>query len=88
MVRIHSTFSEPLPIECGVPQGSILGPLLFSIYTSDLHSAPKKYSVQSYVDDTKLVVSFQMKDTVNAFADLRDDLHRIGQYGVSITPYC
>ena len=29
---------------------------------------------------TMLVVSFKMKDTVNAFADLRDDLHRIGQW--------
>ena len=29
---------------------------------------------------TILVVSFKMKDTVNAFADLRDDLHRIGQW--------
>ena len=45
-----------------------------------LHSAPKKCSIQSYVDDTKQVVSFKMKDTVNAFADLRDDLHRIGQW--------
>ena len=82
VVRIHSTFSEPLPIECSVPQGSILGSLLFSIYiyTNNLPSAPKKCSVQSYVDDTKLVVSFKMKDTVNAFNDLRNDLHRIGQW--------
>ena len=42
-------------------------------------SAPQKCSVQSYVDDTKLVVSFKMKDNVNAFADLGNDLHRIGQ---------
>ena len=80
VVRIHSTLSEPLPIDCGVPQGSILGPLLFSIYTNDLPSAPQNCSVQSYVDDTKLVISFKMKDTVNAFADLRADLHRIGQW--------
>lgn len=80
VVRIHSTLSEPLPIVCGVPQGSILGPLLFSIYTNDLSSAPQNCSVQSYVDDTKLVISFKMKDTVNAFADLRVDLHRIGQW--------
>ena len=29
LVRIHSTLSEPLPINCGVPQGSILGALSF-----------------------------------------------------------
>ena len=80
VVRIHSLLSEPLPINCGVPQGSILGPLLFSIYTNDLSLAPQKCNVQSYVDDTKLVISFKMKDAVNAFADLSDDLHRIGQW--------
>ena len=32
VVRIHSSVSDPLPVECGVRQGSIQGPLLFSIY--------------------------------------------------------
>jgi len=34
----------------------------------------------SYVDDTKLVISFKMKDSSEAFADLRDHLQRIGQW--------
>ena len=33
-----------------------------------------------YVDDTKLVISFKIKDSLGAFADLRDDLHRMGQW--------
>ena len=79
VVRIYSTLSEPLPIICGVPQEYVLGPLLFSIYTNVIPSAPQKCSVQSYVYDTKLVISFKMKDAVIAFADLKDDLHAIGQ---------
>ena len=80
VVRMYSTLSETLPINCGVPQGCVLGPHLFSIYTNVVPSAPQKCSVQSYVYDTKLVISFKMKDAVIAFADLRDDSHAIGQW--------
>lgn len=36
--------------------------------------------LQSYVDNTKLVISFKMKDSSEAFTNLRDGLHRIGQW--------
>ena len=63
VVRIHSSVSDPLPVECGVPQGSILGPLLFSIYVNDLPEVPRHCSTECYVDDTKLFVSFNSHDS-------------------------
>ena len=54
-VSIQGHDSDHLPIQHGVPQGSVLGPLLFLIYINDLHDAIKYSSVYHFADDTNLL---------------------------------
>jgi hypothetical protein len=49
--------SSSLDVTCGVPQGSILGPLLFIIYINDMHHALKESIVHHFADDTNLLFS-------------------------------
>ena len=57
-VRIHNAVSDLLPLKYGVPQGSILGPVLFTIYVNDLLSVPEHCKSACCVNDNKLYLSF------------------------------
>ena len=53
-LEINGVKSGQLPITTGVPQGSILGPLLFIIYINDFSLASQAFTFISYADDTTL----------------------------------
>ena len=53
-VKIGNTNSKLLPMCIGVPQGLILGPLLFSMYINDLLKTCPKLNCIMYADDTTL----------------------------------
>ena len=72
-VKIKNIQSESLTSSYGVPQGSILGPLLFLIYINDLHKAVKHSEIHHFADDTNLILRNKSLKKINSQAnhDLR-----------------
>ncbi len=56
-VEIDGVRSSNLKVNCGVPQGSTLGPLLFLIYVNDMPNCSKKVAFRIFADDTALFYS-------------------------------
>ena len=71
-VSINGTVSEPLELPHGVPQGSVLGPLLFCAYMTKLGQIIQSHdlSYHIYADDTQIYLSFNVHESQSAIQSL------------------
>ena len=68
-VSINGYESGLAALNCGVPQGSVLGPLLFLLYINDLNQAIKFCKVHHFADDTNFLCLSNSIKTLNKLVD-------------------
>lgn len=77
---IDGVESEYRLITHGVPQGSVLGPLLFIIFVNNLPNSVSQSTVDIYADDTTLSTSAVVSDLPAIQQRLQDDINKIADW--------
>ena len=75
-VRINGTYSDWCDVRSGVPQGSVLGPILFILYINDLPDTIKS-SCKIFADDTKLIQAIR---DIKSTQQLQEDLDALQKW--------
>ena len=78
MVTYNKLTSSLQTISTGVPQGSILGPLLFLIYINDICNVSRKLSYVLFADDTNIIMSH--RNLPQLFTILNEELSKLNEW--------
>ena len=78
VVNYQGTLSDRKTITHGVPQGSILGPLLFALLINDLHTEVTECKILLYADDT--VVYFSHKNVSDLENILNEEVNKVAKW--------
>ena len=74
--------SSYIPMISGVPQGSILGPLLFSLYVADMNKELQFSELQQYADDSQIYCRIDTNNLAQFQLNFNDDLNKINKYAL------
>ena len=77
-VQYNGKLSERLPVEFGVPQGSLLGPLMFVMYINDFPLSLKYSSISMYANDSIIYVSGSSVEMIKEH--LQKDIYCVEQW--------
>jgi hypothetical protein len=81
-ISINGTLSPSVPLNCGVPQGSVLGPVLFVIYLTGIGNIFDKYGIsyKLYADDIQLYIVFHPSALASAVISLEQCIEEVRKW--------
>jgi len=78
----HNKSFSVTPIPCGVPQGSVLGPLLFAVYINNISDALTYCRYHLYADDLQMYLSTSRSELHQAINKVNHDLDSLGRWSL------
>ena len=76
VVKVRDSLSKSVTNNCGVPQGSVIGPMLYTMYSAPISKVIEAHRLSSmlYADDTQIYLTFRPQDQQEAIMKLNNCL--------------